>query len=128
MSATEILVVIGGLVLGYWIMAVFVPSLWDTDAAAGGEPDPAGDREGPHADPLPDSAGGEVRWFEVMEIPESSSRQEITAAYKRLIHQYHPDRAAHMGRELRELAEIKSRQINVAYDTALKLRGAQWHA
>ena len=128
MSVTEVLVVVGGLVLGYWIMAVFVPSLRDGDP-------PSGDRSGRADDGAegdmdhPGGAAAEVvRWFEVLDIPESSSREEITAAYKRLIRQYHPDLVAGMGRELRDLAEVRSSEINVAYDIGLKLRSTGWHA
>lgn len=128
MSAMEIIVVIGGLLLGYWVMAVFVPSLWDGDRPADDRPERADDP----ADGRFDQPGNEpaevVRWFEVLEIPESSSKEEIIASYERLIRQYHPDLLAQMGRERRELAEVKSSEINVAYDIALKLRSASWHA
>ncbi len=128
MSGTEIAVVIGGLVLGYWIMAVFLPSLWDGDTPADDGPERADDRADRNSDRAGEAPEEVVRWFEVLEIPESSSREEITAAYKRLIRQYHPDLVAQMGRELRELAEIKSKEINVAHDIGLKLRDGSWRA
>ena len=126
MTAAEMIAVVGCLFLGYWIVAVFVPSLFETDVSADdgaesarAEPDDSStaevDREG---DP----------WFEVLEIPEASTREEITAAYKRQIRQYHPDRVAQLGQELRDLAERKSKQINAAYAIALELRSANCHA
>jgi DnaJ-domain-containing protein 1 len=39
--------------------------------------------------------------------------------------QYHPDKVASLGRELRELAESKSKEISVAYQEALVARGAR---
>lgn len=128
MSVTEVLVVVGGLVLGYWIMAVFVPSLRDGDPPSGDRSGRAGDGAGGDVDRPGGAAPEVVRWFEVLDIPESSSREEITAAYKRLIRQYHPDLVAGMGRELRDLAEVRSSEINVAYDIGLKLRSTGWHA
>jgi DnaJ like chaperone protein len=49
--------------------------------------------------------------------------EEIQAAYKSLIRQYHPDKVASLGEELRNLAEQKSKAINVAYKEAQETRG-----
>ena len=128
MTATEILVIVVCLALGYWIVAVFLPSLFETDAVlaedAASAPDDSGAAHVQTDAALCDSA----EWFEVLEIPESSLREEIVAAYKRRIRQYHPDLVARMGPELRELAERRSRQINAAYDLALKLRSGTYEA
>ena len=128
MTATEILVIVVCLALGYWIVAVFLPSLFETDAVlakhAASAPD---DSRGAHVQTgtsLDDSAA----WYEVLDIPESSPREDIVDAYKRRIRQYHPDLVAQMGHELRELAEHKSKQINAAYDVALKLRSGTYEA
>ncbi len=44
------------------------------------------------------------------------SKEEIRSKYINLISLYHPDRVQHLGPELKELAEIKSKEINAAYD------------
>lgn len=128
MTATEIVVIVVCLALGYWIVAVFLPSLFETDAVladdAESTPGCSGEAHVQPDTPLSDSAA----WFEVLGIPESSLREDIVAAYKRKIRQYHPDLVARMGHELRELAEHKSRQINAAYDAALKLRSGRYRA
>jgi hypothetical protein len=49
------------------------------------------------------------------------TREEIRTKYIDLISMYHPDRVQHLGPELRELAESKSKEINAAYDW-LKIR------
>ncbi len=76
--------------------------------------------------PGKDSSGEEAfvpgRWFHILEVSEGASQEEIVAAYKRKIRRYHPDKVAQMGAEIRELAERKSKQINAAYDHAMKLR------
>jgi DnaJ-domain-containing protein 1 len=56
---------------------------------------------------------------EVLGVSPGASAEEIRAAYQKLIQQYHPDRVAGMGLELRELAEQRTKELNAAYD-ALK--------
>lgn len=53
---------------------------------------------------------------EVLGVPQGASSDEIRAAYKRLVQQYHPDRVNSLGPEFRDLAEVKMRQINAAYE------------
>ena len=53
--------------------------------------------------------------YDVLEVSASASQAEIRAAYQRLVRQYHPDRIADMGPELRALAEEKTKEINAAY-------------
>lgn len=63
-------------------------------------------------------------WNEVLNIPENATLDQISSAYKRLITQYHPDKVAGMAKEIRDLAEVRSKEINAAYEYAVKLRGA----
>ena len=62
-------------------------------------------------------------WYVVLDVDRSASRSEITAAYRTRISQYHPDKVARMGPEIRALAEQKSAEINAAYQAALKEGG-----
>lgn len=62
-------------------------------------------------------------WFEILEVPEDSSREQINAAFKKKIAQYHPDKVAMMGPEIRAVAEAKSKQINAAYELGMRRRG-----
>lgn len=97
--------------LGYWIVAVFIPSLArkpDDDSVWPREEDP---RARPGAGPRP--------WHEVLGVPPDAGRDEIAAAYKRLIAQYHPDKVEQMGPEIRELARRRSAEINAAYEAAM---------
>jgi DnaJ-domain-containing protein 1 len=66
---------------------------------------------------------GAMPWYVVLDVDRSASRAEITAAYRSRISQYHPDKVARMGPEIRALAEKKSAEINAAYETALKTGG-----
>jgi len=44
------------------------------------------------------------------------TKEQIHSKYIGLISLYHPDRVQHLGPEFRELAEMKSKEINAAYD------------
>lgn len=108
MNGMELLVVIVFLLLGYWIMNAVLNWL------SGRGSKPAGGEEIGDADA--------EDWFRVLEVPETASRDQIVSAYKHKISEYQPDKVAQMGEELRALAESKSKQINAAYDVAMKLR------
>jgi len=51
----------------------------------------------------------------ILGLDDHASDLEIKQAYRRLANQYHPDKVAHLGREFRELAEIKFKEIQRAY-------------
>ncbi|MGI6728009.1 MAG: J domain-containing protein [Anaerovoracaceae bacterium] len=56
--------------------------------------------------------------YEVLEIREGATKEEIKAAYKRQVKKYHPDR--HQDNPLYELAQQKLQEINDAYDYLMK--------
>ncbi len=58
-------------------------------------------------------------WFAVLGIQPSASVDEIKSAYRDLIKQNHPDRVHGMSGAFRELAEVNTRKINIAYQEAL---------
>lgn len=57
---------------------------------------------------------------EILEIDKNATREEIQAAYRTMVKQYHPDRVAHLGKELQELANQKFIEIKEAYTSMLK--------
>ena len=57
---------------------------------------------------------------EVLGVAADASQDEIKSAYQRLIRQYHPDRVADMGPEIREVAERRAKEINAAYEQLRK--------
>lgn len=131
MTINEIAVLIGGALLGYWIVSSMLWSKKDGVTARRDDGVDAnsswGSREGSEP-PGPESSssrndeGTERNWFVILEIAETASNSEITAAYKKMMSQYHPDKVATLGQELQLLAERKSKQINAAYDYAMKRR------
>lgn len=54
--------------------------------------------------------------FEILGIAPDASKQEIQAAYRKVVQQYHPDKVAHLGPELQSLAKEKFVEIQNAYD------------
>ena len=71
--------------------------------------------------PRPPFRASEPSPYQVLGVAPGSSQQEIRAAYQKLIQSYHPDQVAHLGDELREVAERRTKEINAAY-SALKRR------
>jgi DnaJ-domain-containing protein 1 len=57
----------------------------------------------------------ENRWHKILGVSSVATIGEIKAAYQRLMSQYHPDKVATLGTEIREVAERRTKEINAAY-------------
>lgn len=64
--------------------------------------------------------------YEVLEIHEGASKEEIKIAYKKLVKKYHPDQ--YSNNPLSDLAEEKLKEINEAYDTLMKNTSAGYQS
>ncbi|MBF0098832.1 MAG: TonB family protein [Magnetococcales bacterium] len=64
-------------------------------------------------------------WHVVLNISQNATLEEIKQAYRMLIGQYHPDKVVNLGDEIKQVAERKSREINNAYEQAVKQRQQQ---
>ncbi len=53
----------------------------------------------------------------ILGVGPGADQTEIRQAYRRLAAQYHPDKVAHLGEDLRHLAEKKFKSIQAAYET-----------
>lgn len=53
--------------------------------------------------------------YEVLGVTRSASSDAIQEAYRSRMQEYHPDKVAHLGEELQQLAHEKSQQIQRAY-------------
>lgn len=58
-------------------------------------------------------------WHVVLGVSSSSTLFEIKHAYRTRIQKYHPDRVEGLAPELVAIAEEKSKELNIAYETAL---------
>lgn len=61
--------------------------------------------------------------YQILEVDSQASDEDIEAAYRRQIAQYHPDKVAGAAKEIRELADKRASEINAAYDQIQKIRG-----
>lgn len=61
--------------------------------------------------------------YQILEVDPQASDDDIEAAYRRQIAQYHPDKVAGAAKEIRELAGKRASEINAAYDQIQKIRG-----
>ena len=57
-----------------------------------------------------------VYYGQLIGLKGKVTKEQVRSKYIGLISLYHPDRVQHLGPELKELAEIKSKEINAAYD------------
>ena len=81
----------------------------------------------PTSDANPESPAEELReaekheatWYEILNVAPDASTAEIKRAYRMLVSQYHPDKVATLGDELKAVAERKSTEINGAYAEAI---------
>lgn len=134
MSSDEIAVVLICLVGGYWAVSAWLgrkanprddpPRRSDDRTYQAPGPSRSGDSaRDSDARAHPAYAGGPAStWNVTLGVAPTATRDQITSAYKQLISEYHPDKVARMGTEIRELAERKSKEINAAYDYAMRLR------
>ena len=58
---------------------------------------------------------GQKAPHEILGVDKNASDAEIKNAYRRLAAQYHPDKVVHLGKEFRDLAERRFKEIQRAY-------------
>ena len=57
--------------------------------------------------------------YEIIGVPRDCPFADIQKKYKEQLLNYHPDRTQHLGRELQELAEKKTKDLNEAFQRIL---------
>jgi hypothetical protein len=57
-------------------------------------------------------------WWEVLEISERSPFEDVKTAYRTKIKECHPDKVMGLAREFQELADRKTKEINLAFRQA----------
>jgi DnaJ like chaperone protein len=58
--------------------------------------------------------------YEVLQISPNAKRDEVAAAYRQMARLYHPDKVASLAPEFQELAELRMKEINAAYQTLMR--------
>ena len=54
--------------------------------------------------------------YTILKISSNASWEEISAAYRKMVQMYHPDKVASLAPEYKEIAEKRMRSINAAYE------------
>lgn len=121
MRSEYILVIIVCAALGYWCVSRIIDFLEKRRIRAGGknkeEEQERSDR-GHKANP-----SDETTWFQVLGIAPTATVDEIKSAYRAKVRQYHPDRVADLGVELRNIADKKMKELNAAYEAGRRAKG-----
>jgi hypothetical protein len=113
MTALDMVVIAAGLLFGYRLVSNYLSPV------SSKEPEPS-----PHdiRQDQPRIAWDQAPWFVVLDVDENADMADIERAYRSKLSQYRPDKVAQMGEDIRQLAETRCREINAAYETALRLR------
>lgn len=114
MSFYELLVVAIGGLAGYWLVGFLMKGRRSAPSSA----QPADDTPAPPSE----TTMAPAPWHEVLNVAPQAGADEIREAYRRLMSQYHPDKVASLGPEIRELAHRKSQQIVAACEAGLRAR------
>jgi DnaJ like chaperone protein len=61
--------------------------------------------------------------YQILEIPKSSTDDEVKKAYRRMAVKYHPDKVSHLGSEHQKAAKGKFQKLTEAYERIKKERG-----
>jgi DnaJ-class molecular chaperone len=118
MSDWQFLVIIACAVAGFMLVSFVVEARGPKQKATGQtETNNSSDRA------RSDSTAQErLLWFEVLGVVPTASVAEIKTAYRLRAQQYHPDRVEGLGLELRQIAEQKMKELNIAYQSGLQAR------
>jgi len=76
---------------------------------------PAG--EAPRPEP-PSLFQRQPPWYDVLGVSPDATQEQIVSAYRARMSEYHPDKVANLGPDIRALAEQKAKEINAAYAEA----------
>jgi DnaJ like chaperone protein len=61
--------------------------------------------------------------YKILGVEKNATPDEIKKAYRKLAIEFHPDKVAYLGDDIRKDAEEKFRKINVAYEKVKKEKG-----
>lgn len=75
-----------------------------------------GDSAGDNGSSSKDNSNDAKRYGRTLGLEGKVTKATIRQAYRDAVKQYHPDRVEQMGKEIREVAVRKTKEINEAYD------------
>ncbi|HUA79244.1 MAG TPA: DnaJ domain-containing protein [Dyella sp.] len=122
MTAVDIIVIAAGLLFGYRLVSNYLSPTVDKNASRHERPKNDEPRQQAWERNWEPVTPPNPPWFEVLGVSEHAERADIDRAYRQKISQNHPDKVAQMGEDIRRVAEAKTKDINAAYETVMKLR------
>jgi DnaJ-domain-containing protein 1 len=111
----KIAILVIAALVGFWVIgAIFEhfqkkAPVEKTSSTSEAGPKPTPDSETSRLDPVQEAC-------RVLQLTRPFTFEQLRAAYRQRMSQYHPDKVSSLGPELRELAESKSKEINQAFD------------
>lgn len=105
MTLADIIVIAICLALGY----KFASAMMSKSEKPAGEP---------HRPEPPNLFQRQPPWHDVLGVPPDATQEQIVSAYRARMSEYHPDKVANLGPDIRALAEQKAKEINAAYAEA----------
>lgn len=103
MSAEKIGIIVVCTLVGYWVVSALLDA-WSNRKKSQPE----------------EEAASADNWWTTLKVSRTASLEEVQEAYRALISQYHPDKVARLGDEIKAVAEKKSKEINSAYEAAVR--------
>ena len=105
MTLVDIIVIAICLAVGYKFVSSMM-STSDEPASEGSRPEP------------PNLFQRQPPWHDVLGVAPDATHDQIVSAYRARMSEYHPDKVANLGPDIRALAEQKAKEINAAYAEA----------
>jgi DnaJ like chaperone protein len=125
MRLIEIFAILVGLLVGYFAVSKLIstkPTPQPNTPNPNANPNANQNQNTSSPPPPPRNEEENLAWYEVLKVSPHASADEIHSAYKSQIRQYHPDKVASLGPEIKALAESKSKAINRAYQEGAQAR------
>lgn len=111
----KILALLVGVVVGFWFIGQIFERRKTNPGPSSTEETGGPDDSRPYAG-APQDHDLMAKACNVLELDSPFTQQELRTAYRRQMSQYHPDKVSGLGRELREVADRKTKEINAAFD------------
>lgn len=58
--------------------------------------------------------------YKILDVQFGASKADVQKGYREAVHQFHPDRVAHLGEEFRVIAEQRTKLLNKAYEFLMR--------
>jgi len=71
---------------------------------------------------LANGTNNSENWYKILGLTKNATDADVKKAYRKMAVKYHPDKVAHLGKEIQKTAEDKFKAVNDAYNEIKKQR------